>query len=268
MTQRQAILIIVVNAGISLVISMLVVWLVRSPQTPQDSLARTVPSDVPTRRASQQDLAPSGPGAAATPTLIIHTVRKGETLSYIAMKYDVSPERILEANALTDPDILAVDQQLLIPAPEVESTDEAEPAVAATPAVGTASPPATATAPASPTTTSPSPTPTATPAGEYRLEITQIMAPGRQEAEVLVLANHGRDARLQGWTLSNGRGRVYTFPRLTLFRGSSVRIYTTRGRNSASDLYWGLDSAAWGSDVEAAILKDPEGEVQTTRDLQ
>ena len=108
--------------------------------------------------------------------------------------------------------------------------------------------------------------PIATPTREETLdlEITEILASGRQEAEVLVLTNYGRDVRLQAWTLSNGRGQVYTFPNLTLFSGNSVRIYTTRGRNTPSDLYWGLDSAAWGLEVDAATLKDQEGVVHAT----
>jgi LysM repeat protein len=195
-------------------------------------------------------------------------VREGETLIYIAMKYSVSSEEIIEVNDLVDPDVLAVGQELIIPAPEPKPTDETNVAAPAAPAGEGAPPPSVTPVPTSLRTPRPSPTASATPAGEYHLEITQILAPGRKETEVLELANLGRDARLQGWTLSNGRGQVYTFPRLTLYKDSRVRIFTTKGRNSASDLYWGLDSAAWGSGVETATLKDSEGEVQATKAVQ
>jgi LysM repeat protein len=268
MTRQQAIFIIALNAGVSLVISLLVVWLVRPPRAPEEALAHTAPSGMPSAKAAPQTSAPGEPGAAAAPTPVIHKVRTGETLLWIAMKYDVSSERIIEANNLVDPDVLVVDQELVIPTPLAESVIEVDPTAEAKSEAETAPRVATATAPPSPAKASPSPTPTATQAGEYRLEITQIVAPGRQEAEVLVVTNYGRDVRLQGWTLSNGRGQVYAFPNLTLFRGNSVRIYTSKGRNTPSDLYWGLDSAAWGPEVDAAVLKDPDGEVQAIRDLR
>lgn len=268
MTQRQAIRIIALNAGISLLISVLVVWVVRPTRIAPEPLAGSVPSNTPAVTSSLLSLSPRAPGAASAPTPIVHRVREGETLIYIAMKYGVSSEEIIEVNDLVDPDVLAVGQELVIPAPEVKPTDEPEATAPVTLAGQGAPPPSVTPVPTSPTEVKPSPTPSATPVGEYRLEITQILAPGRQETEVLELANFGRDARLQGWTLSNGRGQVYTFPRLTLFKDSRVRIFTTKGRNSASDLYWGLDSAAWGSGVETATLKDPEGDVQATRDVR
>jgi LysM repeat protein len=268
MTQRQAFRIIALNAGISLLISVLVVWVVRPMRAGQETAAYGVPSSVPARTTSLMSLSPRAPDAASAPTPIVHQVREGETLIYIAMKYGVSSEEIIEVNALVDPDVLAVGQELIIPAPELEPTDEPNAATLTPPAVQGALPPSVTPVPTSPTEPRPSPTASATPAGEYHLEITQILAPGRQETEVLELANFGREARLQGWTLSNGRGQVYTFPRLTLYKDSRVRIYTTKGRNSASDLYWGLDSAAWGSGVETATLKDSEGEVQATRAVQ
>jgi len=202
-----------------------------------------------------------------TPPLVVHKVKMGETLSWIALKYDVSPEALMEANNLADPDVLALDQELIIPIPETKPTVERETVVDKEAPVRTEVPVETATASPSPTKTSPSPTPTSTPTGEFRLEITQIVARGRQEAEVLVLTNYGGDVRLQGWTLSNDRGKAYSFPNLTLFSGNSVRVYTTKGRNTPSDLYWGLDSAAWGAEVEIATLKDPDGKVQATKDL-
>jgi len=47
-----------------------------------------------------------------------HTVQPGETLSYLAVTYDVSEEAILEANAwLDDPDQIMAGQEILIPLP-------------------------------------------------------------------------------------------------------------------------------------------------------
>ena len=46
---------------------------------------------------------------------IIHVVQPGETLSAIARRYGVSVEAILDANGLSNPDRLDVDQELIIP---------------------------------------------------------------------------------------------------------------------------------------------------------
>ncbi|MEA3345614.1 MAG: LysM peptidoglycan-binding domain-containing protein [Chloroflexota bacterium] len=250
MTRQQAIFIIALNAIISLVISLLVVWLVSPRSVPSASPSPTPPSSIQRPGAKESVPSPQAPtpgqSLPPTPTPIVHVVKEGETLSWIARKFDVSPERIVEENNLTDPDMLVAGRELVIPAPQTEPPTEA--------------PPPTATLPATPTEEG------------YDLEITRIVAPGRREAEVLVLANRGRKVRLKGWILSNGRGEEYTFPNVTLFRGTitrpnKIRIYTREGKDTPSDLYWGLDSAAWGTEVEAATLKDPQGKVQANYEL-
>jgi LysM repeat protein len=256
MTRQQTIFIIALNAIISLAISLLVTWLMAPRAAPTERLppgVRLTATAMESTSPSQAS-APGQPAPLGTPTPIVHVVRTGDSLSWIAEKYNVPMERIMEENSLSNPDKLVVGQELIIPPLEAEPTVTAEAA--------------------SPTPTKPAPsstaTPTATPTGteeEFDLKITHIVAPGRQEAEVLVLTNRGPNVRLQGWTLSNGQGQEYTFPNLTLFRGNSVRIYTTEGRNSPSDLYWGLDSAAWGPEVEFATLKDPQENVQATYEL-
>lgn len=255
MTRQQAIFIITLNAIISLAISLLVVQFASPPTALRERLPRGALSTAPTTTGPTllTQAPPAGqPAPPGTPTPIIHVVRSGDTLLWIAEKYNVSKERIMEENHLTDPDVLVVGQELIIPPLEAEQPVEVE-AASLTPTG--AGPSSTAT-------------PTATPAEEeIHLAITKIVAPGRWEAEVLVLTNSGRDVRLQGWTLSNGKGQVYTFPNLTLYRGNSIRIWTVKGRNTASDLYWGLDSAAWGPEVEAATLTDPQGEVQDIYEL-
>lgn len=46
---------------------------------------------------------------------VLYTVKKGDTLLGIAEAQKVSPEDIIEANALADPNVLQIDQQLIIP---------------------------------------------------------------------------------------------------------------------------------------------------------
>jgi len=50
-----------------------------------------------------------------TPPARTHTVRAGETLSGIAVRYGVTYETLLEVNAIADPDRIYVGQVLVIP---------------------------------------------------------------------------------------------------------------------------------------------------------
>jgi LysM repeat protein len=63
-------------------------------------------------------LTPTPRPPTATPTVepVVHTVEEGETLSIIAQNYGVTVEAIVEANGLTDPDLIIAGQTLIIPA--------------------------------------------------------------------------------------------------------------------------------------------------------
>ena len=66
------------------------------------------------KAATVAALPPAAP--TAVPTLAVtHSVASGETLLGIALAYDVPLESVMAANALTDPDVLAVGQELSIP---------------------------------------------------------------------------------------------------------------------------------------------------------
>ena len=64
------------------------------------------------------------PVATSTPHpdgTIIHVVQPDDTFYAIALMYDVSPERLVQLNGLTDIDMLSIGQELLISAPESTS---------------------------------------------------------------------------------------------------------------------------------------------------
>lgn len=64
---------------------------------------------------------PNAPGVTSeglptpTPEPFTYTVQNGDTLFSIALKFDVSPNEIVAANTLTDPNNVFVGQELLIP---------------------------------------------------------------------------------------------------------------------------------------------------------
>lgn len=161
------------------------------------------------------------------PTPLVHTVQSGETLGSIAQQYDVSVEDLLRANGLTDPNVLDVGQSLVIPIGGYNPTPTPLPTVPTVPPLPTATLNPDAPAP--------------------RLTVREVLAPGDLAAETVVIANTGGPVDLAGWTLSNGDGRVYTFPALTLFEGGIVNVHTRAGQDTVIDLYWAQTAPVWQS---------------------
>ena len=61
---------------------------------------------------------------------VYHIVTRGQTLSSIARMYNVTVQALVEANNLSDPNLIYVGQRLLIPVPEGEQPDYIEHVVA------------------------------------------------------------------------------------------------------------------------------------------
>ena len=177
---------------------------------------------------------------------LIHIVQAGDTLGTISQLYDVSIDDILAENGLTNPNIISVGQQIIIPVggvstPVPEAMAVPEEAVLPTPI---------ATAPIG--------------AGEAVVEITAVIGPEQLADEAVLLTNSG-DApiALQDWTLQDEDGHEYQFAQVTLFAGSDLRINTAIGVNGPTALYWGLNEAIWTSG-ETVTLRDNTGTVQMT----
>ena len=68
--------------------------------------------------------------AAAEPlgAPVAYVVEAGDSLSAIADRYDTTVEAIMEANGLTDPRLIFVDQELVIPGPNVLASSPPAPA--------------------------------------------------------------------------------------------------------------------------------------------
>jgi micrococcal nuclease len=90
-------------------------------------------------------------------------------------------------------------------------------------------------------------------------------APGRDgvnpNGEWIELTNEGDVALdLAGYTLQDERLHVYTFGAVVLPPGATVRIYSGRGSDTTSELYWGLaGEAVWNNDGDTAYLYDATG---------
>ena len=99
-------------------------------ETPGAPAAATpAPSPTPQISATAEPAATAAPTASPTPmpteaptfaapVQVIHVVQPGETLSSIGRLYGVTYQAIMEANGLTDPGLIAVGQELVIPPAE------------------------------------------------------------------------------------------------------------------------------------------------------
>jgi membrane-associated protease RseP (regulator of RpoE activity) len=102
--------------------------------------------------------------------------------------------------------------------------------------------------------------PTATDA---QVSIRQIYDPGDISAERVEIINQGNSVSLEGWTIQDTQGHIFTLPRHRMFTNSMIIIYTSAGQNTPVSLYGGLSEAIWGESGDAAILTDPNGVVQS-----
>jgi LysM repeat protein len=166
----------------------------------------------------------------------IHEVSPDQTLGIIAEAYGIPIEDIIAINSMVDPafdpDFLSIGQQIIIPECGVPSpTPSPEPTITQVP-----------------TRNVPTPAPTATepPPGLIVVEVARVLNPGDVTSEAVEVINLGTSvARLGGWSLRNDQGDVFTFPALNLFPQGAVTVYTGGGEDTAIDIYWGRDRAAW-----------------------
>ncbi|MET1231882.1 MAG: LysM peptidoglycan-binding domain-containing protein [Candidatus Limnocylindrales bacterium] len=86
----------------------------------------------PTASASTASGAPVTPEPSATPQ--IYVIVAGDTISKIARRFDITPDELLAANPqVTNPNRIKVGDELTIPAPEVEPSQEPAPSGEASP---------------------------------------------------------------------------------------------------------------------------------------
>jgi murein DD-endopeptidase MepM/ murein hydrolase activator NlpD len=190
----------------------------------------------------------------ASPTPAVYVIVQGDTLGAIAEAYGVSVQKLVDTNQLTDPDVLHLGQQLIIPAR------------AATP---TAAPSSTDVVVETPDATEPvvhevgTPPPTPTSAGPPLVEIVDVAGASNLVEEVVVIRNRGGATSLEGWTLSDGQGASFLFPAVIIYTDAEVRLHSRSGTHGPSDLYWGLVEPAWNGG-ELLTLRDDQDNVVDT----
>ncbi len=247
-TTRQAVFLILVNAWISLLITLSVVlaveW-VRGRRGPAIVAGPGQVTATPTVRIGAVT-----PLATSGGEQVIYVVKQGDTLSSIAYEFDVPANDIMRANGITDPNLIYEGQELVIPVGGLPTDMPPLP---------------TSTAPMVEDT--PTPGPLASPAAAGQVRISDVLGRGDLAAEMVILTNGERPVRLKDWTLSDAQGHVFTFPDLFLGAAGSVRVHTTTGQNSVTDLYWRQSAAVWVESGDVATLRDAGGMVVYTFQL-
>jgi LysM repeat protein len=288
----QLALIIGVNAVISLIISISVVLIAGRQVLPGDVAtpvagasevtAESVETEQPEAEAPSEASGEAETSAGSTPIqTVTYVVESGDTLSLIAEKFAVSVSDLMIANGLTNQDFIQAGQELIIPVgglatptstvtPMPTPTETPLPFEPPTPLPTDTEIPVepAATVGPSPTptlmpTSTPSPIPTSTPApfGEINVVIEEVISPGDLRRETLVILNNGAGTSLLEWKLEGSSLGIFVFPDIFLFSGGSIRIHTSAGENTASDLYLGQGEAAWPPGTTIILSDDKNVEI-------
>jgi len=76
---------------------------------------------------------------------------------------------------------------------------------------------------------------------------------------VVIIGNTNDSINMNGFTLSDDSGHVYSFENFTLPARGTVKIFTGAGDNTTTSLYWGSNMPIWNNDSDTAFLRNPEG---------
>jgi len=114
------------------------------------------------------------------------------------------------------------------------------------------------------------PEPAVTPGPEGAIAVdpdcSQFNAPGNdhdnRNEEYVCFTNRGTGpVDMSGWRVTDEGNHSYRFPaEFALAPGSSVRLRTGSGTNSATDLYWNSDRAIWNNKGDTVSLYDAQGQ--------
>ena len=70
---------------------------------------------------------------------------------------------------------------------------------------------------------------------------------------------------MSGYSLKDEANHIYTFGEFIVEAGVSFRLYSGRGQDSQTELYWGLlGESVWNNGSDAAFLRDAQGALVDT----
>ncbi len=216
------------------------------------ALLPPIPTDLPPGAPTTAPNASFASAATPDDGCVRHTIASGDTLSDIATQYGVYPGDIMLANDMTEDDLtrLQIGDVLIIPVEGCTALYTPSPA------------PSPTNTPFSLTRIAPTVTLPPT-AANAQVVIASVLDWGNVNSEAVEIRNLGNVINLQGWTLTNSAGEIFTFPEFRMQQGSLVRVYSRQGQNTPAALYWNRETPAWRSG-ETITLANANGQVQAT----
>ncbi len=194
--------------------------------------------------------------AVPTYELLTYRVKEGDYLGALAVQFNTTVADIMAVNTLPNPDNLTVGQIIYIPTAPLP-----KPTFTSIPPTSIPSP-----TPRPPASATPKATATSTPTQlgqEPRVVVEKVVGVGALATERVELLRTGDgELSLAGWRLEDGKGNVYTFPMLTLYKGGAINLNTRTGQDTVVDLFWGLTAPIWKSG-ETVYLYDAENQLQS-----
>jgi len=256
MNRRQLAFVVVLNALISLVVALAVVWAVEARRPDPEALAIPIRAAAPITELPLVEPANSGvttnppPDATqanpnepsnAEPTATldlanqqIYVIQAGDSLSAVAARFGTTLDAIIKANGLTDPNVVFVGQRLVISG-QGDNSDNI-----------------------TPTQTVSESTPTTELIGQGML-IRTIDTPGTLLTEAVQIVNESNVVvSVNGWRLERENGPNYTFGEKSVFPGANLWLHTASGDDTTVALYWNQTEPIWQSG-NIARLMDTQG---------
>ncbi len=95
--------------------------------------------------------------------------------------------------------------------------------------------------------------------------ISQAIGIGDVNAEAIQITSTSDTAvSLNGWTMEDADGNVFTFPDIQLIRRDIfIEVYSRSGHNTPFELYWGQATPVWQAG-ETIVIRDAGGNAQAT----
>jgi LysM repeat protein len=260
MNRRQIAFVVVLNALISLVVALAVVWAVEARRPDSEALAIPISGAAPITQLPAVDTAnnlsttaplpdatqttPTEPGNAEPVATLdpatqqIYVIQAGDSLSAVASRFGTTLDAIIQANGLTDPNVVYVGQRLIIGGQASNNDNN----------TGNDSSAIT------PTQTVSESTPAPEVIGQGML-IRAIDTPGTLLTEAVQIVNESNTVvSLIGWRLERENGPAYTFGERSVFPGAPIWLHTVSGDDTTVALYWNQTEPIWQSGNIARLI--------------
>lgn len=111
----------------------------------------------------------------------------------------------------------------------------------------------------------------ATPTSSNKVSISALYVGAPDQTvnqEYVKIANKGTTAiSMKGWKITDKKAiHKYKFPSTFVLKSkTTVTIYTGKGKNTASKLYWGMSWYVWNNEGDTAYLYNAQNKLVSTK---